>query len=293
MPAAIDPRISAYVEQHKPALLEDLKALVAIPSISTLSEHRADVRHAAEFLATQLREQARLEHVELIESEQGGHPLVYGEWLKAPGRPTVLIYGHYDVQPVDPLELWKTPPFEATVDGDNLRGRGAVDDKGPTLATIKALAILQALDSRLPVNVKVLLEGEEESGGTTIAAYVHKYPERLQADAALILDTGMVDIGIPTLTYGLRGLTYFEIQADGARQDLHSGMYGGIAPNPIHALCWVLSELKGRDGHIKIPGLYEMMRPVSEAERSNFERQSQEDAARLMQAAGLQELPGE
>ena len=293
MASGIDPRIAAYVEQHRTALLEDLKQLVAIPSISTLSEHRADVRHAAEFLATQLREQAGLRHVELIESEHGGHPLVYGEWLEIANKPTVLIYGHYDVQPVDPLELWRTPPFEATVDGDNLRGRGSVDDKGPTLAAIKALAVLRAVDGCLPVNVKVLLEGEEENGGESIAAYVKQHADRLRADAALILDTGMLDVGIPTLTNGLRGISYFELQADGARQDLHSGSYGGIAPNPIQALCWVLSELKGRDGHIHIPGLYELMRPLSEAERRNFEQQSLDEAPRLMQAAGLQELPGE
>lgn len=293
MVSGIDPRIAAYVEQHRTALLEDLKQLVAIPSISTLSEHRADVRRAAEFLATQLREQAGFTQVELIESTHGGHPLVYGEWLEATAKPTVLIYGHYDVQPVDPLELWQTPPFEATVEGDNLRGRGSVDDKGPTLATIKALAALYAVDGHLPVNVKVLLEGEEESGGETIAAYVKQHPERLRADAALILDTGMLDIGIPTLTSGLRGISYFELQADGARQDLHSGSYGGIAPNPIQALCWVLSELKGRDGHINIPGLYELMRPLSEVERRHLEQQSLDKAPRLMQAAGLQELPGE
>lgn len=285
-----DSTIAAYVEAHATRFLDELKALVAIPSISTLSEHRADTARAAEYLVAQLREKAGLQ-AELIET--AGHPLVYGEWLGAPGKPTVLIYGHYDVQPVDPLELWNTPPFEPVVEGDNLRGRGAVDDKGPTLATIKALETLRAVGGTLPVNIKVLLEGEEESGGEAVAAYVKANPERLAADYALILDTGMVEIGTPTISYGLRGIVYFELVASGAAGDLHSGMYGGIAPNPIQALAWVLAELKGRDGRIMIPGLYELMRPISETEKAAFERQSVGAGPRLMAAAGLSELPGE
>jgi acetylornithine deacetylase/succinyl-diaminopimelate desuccinylase-like protein len=289
----IEPRIASYVDEHRERFLDELKALVAIPSISTLSEHRSDVERAAQFLAAQLRQRAGMDISEVIGSAIGGHPLVYGEWLGAPGQPTVLIYGHYDVQPVDPVDLWRTAPFEPHVDGDNLRGRGAVDDKGPTLATIKALETLQALGGRLPVNIKVLLEGEEESGGETIADYVARNPERLKADCALILDTGMVDVGIPTLTYGLRGLTYFELYARVADHDMHSGMYGGVAQNPIQALCWILAELKDRDGRINIPGLYEMMRPVSAEERAIFERQSAEETERLKAAAGLLDVAGE
>jgi acetylornithine deacetylase/succinyl-diaminopimelate desuccinylase-like protein len=205
----------------------------------------------------------------------------------------VLIYGHYDVQPVDPVELWHTPPFEPIVDGDNLRGRGAVDDKGPTLATIKALEALHALNGSFPVNIKVLLEGEEEAGGEAIEAYVLAHPERLAADCALILDTGMTEVGKPELTYGLRGIVYFEIVANGAAHDLHSGGYGGIGPNPIQALCWVLGEMKSRDGVIQIPGLYELMVPVSAEERAIFEHQSVREAQVAMAAAGLTELPGE
>src|SRR5262245_83380 len=250
--AMSDPKIAQYVEQHKDRLLEDLKELVRFPSISTLSEHAGDCRRAAEWLVAQLKH-VGLSHAELIETN--GHPLVYGEWLGAPGKPTVLIYGHYDIQPVDPIELWRTPPFEPTIEGDSLRARGAVDDKGPTLAALKALDALRAVQGQLPVNVKVLLEGEEEAGGESIDAYVRANPERLKADCVLILDTGMTEIGKPELTYGLRGLIYFELHARGAAHDLHSGSYGGIGPNPIQALCWVLSELKGRDGHINIPGL--------------------------------------
>ncbi len=285
-----DSQIAAYVNAHADRFLNELKELVAIPSISTLSEHRADMRRAAEWLRGHLQALG-MEQAEVIDTT--GHPLVYAEWLKAEGQPTVLIYGHYDVQPVDPLELWRIPPFEPTVEGDNLRGRGAVDDKGPTFATFKALEALMQTTGALPVNVKVLIEGEEEAGGEAIDAYVRANPERLQADCALILDTGMVDVGIPTLTYGLRGMCYFELEATGAATDLHSGSYGGVAPNPIQALCWVLGEMKSRDGHINIPGLYELMRPLSDEERAGFERRSPEEAQRLMAASGLQELPGE
>lgn len=281
--------INDYVAANAARFLDELKAFVAIPSVSTLAEHSIDMCRAGEWLVAQLGLAGLT--AELIKTD--GHPLVYGEWLGAPGRPTVLIYGHYDVQPVDPIELWRTPPFAATVEGDNLRGRGAVDDKGPTLATIKALETLRAVDGALPVNVKVLIEGEEECGGASVAAYVQANPARLAANCALILDTGMLDVGVPTLTYGLRGIAYFEIVATGAAADLHSGVYGGIAPNPIQALCWVLAELKGRDGHINIPGLYEMLRPLSPAEQAAFARLEPVAVDKLKRAAGLAELPGE
>ncbi len=285
-----DPRIAQYVEEQKPQLLNDLIQLVSIPSISTLSEHAADCHRAAEWLVAKLQANG-ISNAEIIETHT--HPLVYGESLGAPGKPTILLYGHYDVQPVDPLELWKSPPFTPTIDGDNLRARGAVDDKGPTLAAIQALGALQALDHTFPVNIKILLEGEEECGGEAIDAYVRANPERLKGDVALILDTGMTRIGHPELTYGLRGMVYFELIANGAAHDLHSGGYGGIAPNPIQALCWVLGELKGRDGTIRIPGLYELMQPVSAAERARFEAQSAREDEIAMAAAGLNGLPGE
>ncbi|NOK59185.1 MAG: dipeptidase [Chloroflexi bacterium AL-W] len=285
-----DPKVSTYVEANATRFLDELKALTAIPSVSALSEHRADVHRAAEFLVSQLRTQVGLPKAELIETN--GHPLVYGESTQEAGKPTVLIYGHYDVQPVDPVELWDTPPFEPTVKGDNLYVRGAVDDKGPMFATIKALETLMQ-HGGLPVNIKVLIEGEEEMGGEAIAEYVMKHPDRLQADCALVLDTGMVAQGIPTMSYGLRGIVYFEIVANGAGRDLHSGVYGGIAPNPIQALAWLLADLKGRDGHINVPGLYEMMQPLSEDERDQLTQLSTEVGQRLMDAGGLQELPGE
>ncbi len=280
-----------YVTANRERFLDELKELVAIPSISTLSEHKQDVRRAAEYLVTQLQERVGFANAQLIETE--GHPLVYADRMEAPGKPTVLIYGHYDVQPVDPIELWRTPPFEPTVEGENLRGRGAVDDKGQMFATIKALETLVATEGALPVNVRVLIEGEEEAGGEAIATYVAENPEKLAADCALILDTGMVEKGVPTICYALRGITYFEIVANGADHDLHSGMYGGVGPNPIQALAWVLADLKRPDGTITIPGLYDTVRLLSEQERSSLERQSEKGATRLMSAAGLKELPGE
>lgn len=283
--------VREYVESNRERFLDELMALVAIPSISALSEHKADVRRAAEWLESHLSEQIGLEQVRLIDT--AGHPLVYGEWLHAPGKPTVLVYGHYDVQPVDPLELWRTPPFEPTVVGDNLYGRGAVDDKGQMFAALKALEVLRATGGGFPCNIKVLLEGEEEAGGASIATYVESHADELAADCALILDTGMVEKGVPTICYSLRGLTYMEIEARGAGHDLHSGSYGGIAPNPIQALAWVLADLKSRDGTINLPGLYTDVRPLSEQERITLQHQSVAATPRLMAAAGLSALPGE
>jgi acetylornithine deacetylase/succinyl-diaminopimelate desuccinylase-like protein len=283
--------IETYVQAQRERFLDELKELVAIPSISALSEHKADIRRAAEWLAGQLRERAAMSTVELIETE--GNPLVYAERLGQQGRPTLLIYGHYDVQPVDPLDVWQTPPFEPTLRGENLYGRGASDDKGPTLAAIKALETLHALHGELPINVKLLIEGEEEVSGEAIKTYVRQNPARLAAEAVLILDTGMVAKGVPTITYGLRGLTYVEIEARGAAGDLHSGLYGGIAPNPLQALAWILADLKRPDGTINLPGLYDMLREVSDAERAILERQSREGEASLREAAGLASLVGE
>ena len=283
---------ASYIETHSERFLEELKDLIRIPSISTLPEHAADVRRAAEFLARNLRERIGLQNVEIIETE--GHPLVYAEWLEAAGKPTVLIYGHYDVQPVDPVDLWKTPPFDPVLDGENLRARGAVDDKGPMFATLKALeSLMQTNDGKLPVNVKILLEGEEESGGESIAEYVKNHGERLTADCALVLDTAMVEKGVPTISHALRGIFYAELVAKGAAGDLHSGVYGGIAPNPLQTLAWALAELKGRDGRINVPGLYELARSLSDTEREALEVQSKAQENELKIAAGLEELPGE
>lgn len=209
----------AFVESHREQFLEELKTFLRIPSISTLAEHRPDIDRAAEFVAQGLRA-AGLENVEVIKTEK--HPLVYGDWLHAPGKPTVLCYGHYDVQPPDPLEEWASPPFEPTIRDGNLYARGSSDDKGQMLIHVKAMETLRAVNGTLPVNVKFLVEGEEEVGGESVASYVAGNPEKLKAGVALVSDTELFADGIPTLCIGLRGLVYLEVEAKGPARDLHS-----------------------------------------------------------------------
>src|SRR6201996_6435210 len=247
-----------FARQNQPRFLNELKDLLRIPSISTLPEHSGDVRRAAETLAAEML-RIGLEKVRLIETEVGKtrHPLVYGEWLHAAGKPTVLCYGHYDVQPPDPLDEWVTPPFEPTLRGDNLYARGAVDDKGQLVTQLKALESLLQSGGKLPINIRVLYEGEEEVGGEEIAAFVREHPERLKADFALISDTEMFAPELPTLCVGLRGMIYTELEVRGAKTDLHSGMYGGAAPNPFVALAQIIAGLKDRDGKILIEGFYD------------------------------------
>ena len=244
-----------FARDNQQRFLDELKDLLRIPSVSTLPEHAGDVRRAAEVLTHELR-RIGLENVELIETH--GHPLVYADWLHAPGKPICLCYGHYDVQPPDPLDEWVSPPFEPTERDGNLYARGAVDDKGQMYMHVKALeSLLHAHDGKLPLNVRVILEGEEEVGGEGIAAFVRDHPDRLHADFALISDTEMFAPDLPTLCVGLRGMIYTEMEARGAATDLHSGMYGGAAPNPFFALCQVLAQLKDAHGHILIPGFYD------------------------------------
>ncbi|MGE5334208.1 MAG: dipeptidase [Nitrososphaerota archaeon] len=281
----------AYADEHRDAFLEDLKALLRIPSISTLPEHKGDIKRAAQFVADQLTASG-LKKVKVIKT--AGHPLVYGEWLGAPGKPTVLMYGHYDVQPVDPIDEWESDPFEPAVRNDNIYARGAVDDKGQMLGLVKSLeSLARTSGGTFPVNVKVLIEGEEEYGGEAIEAYVRKHPKELACDVALVADTGMPAPGVPSLVYGLRGIIYTEIEARGAKQDLHSGSFGGVSPNPIHALAIVLADLKGRDGHINIPGLYEKLNPISDEERALWKRNPVDIPAQLKKDMGVSVLPGE
>jgi len=218
---------TAFVESNKERFLEELKDFLRIPSISTLPEHRADVERAAHFVATGLGA-AGLENVQIIPTQQ--HPLVYADWLHAPGKPTVLCYGHYDVQPADPLDQWKSPPFEPAVRDGSIYGRGTADDKGQMYMHLKAVETLRAVNGTLPVNLKFLIEGEEEVGGGSIAKYVADNAQKLKADVALVSDTALYAPGIPTLCIGLRGLVYMEVEATGPARDLHSGLYGGAAP---------------------------------------------------------------
>jgi acetylornithine deacetylase/succinyl-diaminopimelate desuccinylase-like protein len=253
----------AYARQNHPRFLNELKDLLRIPSISTLPENKGDCRRAAEFLLAELT-RIGFEHARLIETE--GHPLVYADWLHAAGKPTALFYGHYDVQPVDPLDEWLSPPFEPAERDGNLYGRGTCDDKGQVWAQIKALESLMAANGSLPVNVRVILEGEEEVGGEGIAAFVASKPPELKSDFALVSDTELFASGLPTLCVGLRGMIYTELEVRGAKTDLHSGMYGGAAPNPFVSLAQMIAKLKDEDGHILIPGFYDGIIPPSPEE---------------------------
>jgi len=279
-----------YARQNHPRFLEELKSLLRIPSVSTLPEHAGDCHFAAEVLAADLSK-IGLESVRLIETE--GHPLVYADWLHAAGKPTALVYGHYDVQPPDPLDEWISPPFEPTERNGNLYARGAVDDKGQVIAQIKALESLLASTGGLPINVRVLLEGEEEVGGEGIAAYVASKPPELKADFALVSDTELFAPGLPTLCVGLRGMIYTELEVRGAKTDLHSGMYGGVAPNPFFALAQILTGLKNSDGHILIPGFYDDIVPPSPEELAAWQSLPFDEEHYRLTEVGSKQLVGE
>jgi acetylornithine deacetylase/succinyl-diaminopimelate desuccinylase-like protein len=281
-----------YYQAHQEQFLEGLIRLLKVPSISTLPEHKSDVRAAATLLADEFRAMG-MQRVEVIEGKEGQNPLVYAEWLGAPGKPTLLFYGHYDVQPPDPLDEWSSPPFEPSVRDQNIYARGSSDDKGQTYIQLKAVeGFLKSL-GRLPVNIKFLIEGEEEVGGEHIEAFVPKNPEKLRADAAIICDTEMFAPELPTITTGLRGLVYTEVEARGAAQDLHSGMYGGAAPNPVQALAEIISRLKGPDGKIRIPGFYQHVERPSARERAAWKRLPFKEKEFLKKEVGAKALTGE
>jgi len=280
-----------YARQNQPRFLSELKDLLRIPSVSTLPQHRTDIERAADFLAAQMRV-IGLEHVEVIKT--AGHPLVYADWLHAAGKPTALCYGHYDVQPPDPLNEWTTPPFEPTERNQNLYARGAVDDKGQMFMHLKALeSLMKSGGGKLPINVRLLLEGEEEVGGESIAAYVRQNPQKLKADFALVSDTEMYAPDLPTLCVGLRGLVYTEVEARGAKTDLHSGMYGGAAPNPFIALAQIIAKLKDENGRILIPGFYSRVTTPSAEEVKSWKSLPFDEQEYLRNEVGSTELTGE
>ncbi len=281
-----------YYHENGERFLQGLTSLLKIPSISTLPEHKPDIRRAVEFLANELREMG-MKNVEIIEGKERQHPLLYAEWLQAPGKPTLLLYGHYDVQPPDPLEEWVSPPFEPAIRNDNLYARGAVDDKGQTYLLVKAVEGFLKTEGKLPINIKFLLEGEEEVGGEHIEEYVAAQPERLKADAALVCDTEMFAPELPTITTGLRGLVYTELEARGAAHDLHSGSYGGAAPNPFQALAEMVNKLKGPDGKIRIPGFYKRVKKPSAKELAAWKRLPFKEKEFLRKEVGASALTGE
>ena len=260
--------VLARIDSEKESYLEELKDYLRIPSISTDPEYAAEVSRAADFLVGKLTEAGLT--AEKIATK--GHPLVYAEWLGAPGKPTVLFYGHYDVQPADPLSEWRNPPFEPTVEGDKLYARGATDDKGQSFAHVKGVAAMLKERGSLPVNVKFLVEGEEESGGESIDRYVREDGgKKLACDCLVISDSSMYAPGQPSLVYGLKGLAYMEIKVTGPVRDLHSGTYGGGVANPLNALGHIIAQLQDREtGKIRIPGFYDDVKPLEAWEREEF-----------------------
>lgn len=282
-------RGEAYLTEHRDEHLQQLMDLLRIPSVSALSEHKDDVRRAAEWLAAELR-RIGLSRVEVMET--GGHPVVYAERLDNPGGPTALIYGHYDVQPVDPLELWTTPPFEPDIREGKLYARGASDDKGQVFMHLKVIEALLAVEGKLPVNLKLLIEGEEEIGSENLERFIAGHKELLKADVVVISDTALYARGVPSLTYALRGLAALEVHVTGAKGDLHSGAFGGAAPNAAQALVQLLATLHRPEGGVAVAGFYDQVRPLTQEERDGFAALGF-DEEKLKADLGVDALPGE
>ena len=257
--------LTQYLEQNRERFLDDLKAALRIPSVSAQPEHAADVRRCAEHVAAHLRT-IGITHAEVVDTQ--GHPVVYGEWLGAPGAPTMLLYGHYDVQPPEPLELWNTQPFEPTERDGKLYARGACDDKGQVYMHLSAMAAHFAVNGRLPVNVKLVIEGEEEVGSEHLAAFLREWKDRLAADVIVVSDTSMLGPDQPSLCYALRGLVYTQVEVTGPARDLHSGEFGGAVMNPANALGQIIAGLKDADGRVTVKGFYDTVRPMTELERT-------------------------
>ncbi len=280
--------LDAYLDDHRDAHLNELFAFLRIPSVSTDPERAGDVRRAASFVADALRRAG----LEPTVHDTARHPVVVARSPRREGAPTVLVYGHYDVQPADPLDLWDTPPFEPTVIDGEIRARGATDDKGQLYAHIAGAAALRAVDGALPVNLIVVAEGEEEIGSPNLRAFLEAHNEALAADVVVISDGAMVAPDTPTITYGLRGLSYLEVRVRTAAHDLHSGAYGGGVPNPIQVLAGMLDALKDGDGRVTVPGFYDEVEALSDDERRRMSRAPFEEAA-FRAEAGVTATPGE
>lgn len=278
-----------YVHQYRQVFLKNLEDLVSIPSVSTSPEHKPDMQRAAEWIAGVLR-RLGMENVQVMPTT--GHPVVFGECLEAgKGAPTVLIYGHYDVQPVEPLELWKSGPFEPTIRGENLFGRGASDMKGQVVACLSAIEAV-AKQGTLPVNVKFIIEGEEEIGSPSLTAFLEANRDLLACDFALNADAGMIAPDVPTIVYALRGLAYFELRVFGPDHDLHSGQFGGVVHNPAQALCELIAGMHDATGRITLPGFYDSVISLTKEEREELSRLPTDEAYYLQQA-GVSHVWGE
>jgi acetylornithine deacetylase/succinyl-diaminopimelate desuccinylase-like protein len=262
-------RVVDFINVNRDRYIEELKQYLAIPSVSALPQHAGDVRRAAEWTAAELR-RIGLQNVKLIETPD--NPVVYGDWLGASGAPTILFYGHYDVQPVDPVDQWTSPPFEATIRDGEIYARGSADDKGQVFMHIKAVEAHLKQNGRLPLNIKFFIEGEEEVGSVHLDEFVRSHKQELGADVVVISDSPMFDRGIPSICYGLRGLTYFQVDVRGTKTDLHSGSFGGAVANPAMVLAQMLAQMKDRGGRVRIPGFYDDVRELSPAERAEWKK---------------------
>jgi acetylornithine deacetylase/succinyl-diaminopimelate desuccinylase-like protein len=278
-----------YIRDNMDNYIEELKEFLRIPSISTLPEGKKEVERCAKFVAGNLKK-IGMSRVEIFKTE--GHPLVYAEWLGAPGKPTVLVYGHYDVQPVDPIELWNTPPFEPTIKNGKIFARGATDDKGQVFVHFKSVEAFFKKEGSLPLNVKFIIEGEEEIGSENLSIFLKNNSGLLKCNAVLISDTSLYAAGVPTLTYGLRGISYFDVEMEGPNRDLHSGSFGGSVANPINVMAKVISKLHDKNGRVTIPGFYDDVLKLSKKERENFKALKLSDKE-YAKDLGVAELNGE
>ncbi len=281
--------VLSYVASQHDRYLGELTEFLAIPSVSTNPENAGDIRRAAEWLAVHLQA-IGLEHVEVLPT--GGHPIVYADWLHADDRPTVLVYGHYDVQPVEPLELWTSPPFTATVRNGRLYARGSADDKGQVFIHLKAIEAILKNVGTLPVNVKMIIEGEEEIGSEHLDGFIARHIPMLKSDIVLISDSGMFGENLPSICYGLRGLSYMQIDVVGPNRDLHSGSFGGSVHNPIQALAEIIAQLHDKNGKVTIPGFYKDVRLLSRKERNAFRKLPHSDK-KYAADLGVRQLYGE
>ena len=288
MSKTIDARIEKFCDDNHGRYVKELVDLVAIPSISADPKHRGDVRACAQVLVRRMSALGLV--AEMIET--AGNPIAYGEWLGAPGKPTIIVYGHYDVQPADPLDLWVSPPFEATVRDGKIFGRGTVDDKGQVLMHCAAIEAHLKIRGSLPINVKLVIEGEEEIGSPNFEAFLAQHSERLRCDLAVISDTSVFAEDVPSLTVSLRGLVNWEVSVQGPSTDLHSGYYGGVVCNPIEALARMVAQLKNSDGRVRVPGFYEGVCELTESERADL-RTLPFDEEREAKTLGVPELCGE
>lgn len=281
--------IISYIEENKNRYVEELSDFLRMESISSSPQHKDETRRCAHWVETHLRDMG-IENVEFIETE--GHPIIYAEWMGAPGKPTVLLYGHYDVQPVDPIELWTAGPFEPTIRNGDIYARGSTDDKGQVFTHFKSVEAYMKQNGSLPVNLKMVIEGEEEIGSANLEKFVRENKEKLKSDIVLISDTAMYAKGVPTICYGLRGLSYFQIDMTGPNRDLHSGSFGGAVQNPAQGLAEMLASLKDKNGKIRIPGFYEDVRKLTKKEREAFAKLPFKERKYAKQL-GVKELFGE